>query len=346
MQSTDKDLNTTQIDYEHRRRIQRRRRARKIKRRRQILSLSILTIIILTLVIKLISCSNKQVIKGYSPALMWYYTNAITEERTQKLFYSSEEISNQVLEPITKIKDEYLVEGSNHIKKVDKYAYDAGEICNYIEKDSNDLNKKIVFLTFDDGPNLQITPQILETLKKENARATFFLVGKSITEKHAPVMREIITNGNSIATHSFTHNYSLLYPGRTVNPDRVITEVQMTNEALRKFFGDNFYSSVFRYPGGEMSWNNTKAANDLLAKNNINWIDWNTLTGDAQPKSDRPTTTAGQVEYVRKSLQENKSTNIAVVLSHDAINKQLTADSLSSVIKYFRDNGYEFGILK
>ena len=63
-------------------------------------------------------------------------------------------------------------------------------------------------------------------------------------------------------------------------------------------------------------------------------------------KSVRPTTTAGQIEYLDRSLNKNKNTKIVVVLAHDARNKQLTADSLSEVIKYFRDRDYEFGILK
>ena len=95
-----------------------------------------------------------------------------------------------------------------------------------------------------------------------------------------------------------------------------------------------------------MSWHNTEACNSYLASKDINWIDWNCLVGDAEKKSVRPTTIQGQVEYLDKSLNENKNTKIAVVLSHDAMNKQLTADSLSEVIKYFRDRDYEFGLLK
>lgn len=344
MHETDKDLNNISRNME-RRKEQRRRRARKIKRRRQIISISLLVLIIILIFSKLSSCSKKKNMT-HSPALMWYYSNATHKRRPYRLFYGADELSNQVLEPIRKFEDEFIVSGSNHLKKVDKFAYDTEEISHFIETDSNDLDKKIVFLTFDDGPNLKITPQILDTLKREGARATFFLVGNSINETHKDVVREILANGNSIATHSFSHDYSYLYPERTVNPNRVLDEINKSNERLREILGDSFHSGVFRYPGGKMSWNNVEASDELLAKNGIHWIDWNTLTGDAQRKSDRPTTPAGQVEYINKTLHKNKKTNIAVVLSHDANNKQLTADALSSVIKYFRDNGYVFGILK
>lgn len=343
MQNTDKDYRSQRALKDRRKR---RMRAKKRKRKRQIISLSLLALIIIFIVTRIVSCANKNKDISHSPSLMWYYANATHKDRPIQIFYGPDELSNQILEPMRKLKDEYIVEGSNHLRKVDKYAYDTETISRFIQEDSNDLNKKVVFLTFDDGPNTKITPQILDTLKRENARATFFLVGKSINKNHEEVMREMLKNGNAIATHSYSHNYSILYPGRNANATNILEEVNKSNERLKEIFGNSFHSGVFRYPGGKMSWNNIEMSNNLLAENNIHWIDWNTLTGDAQPKSDRPTTTAGQVEYVNKSLNKNKSTNIAVVLSHDAINKRLTADSLSSVIKYFRDNGYEFGILK
>lgn len=344
MQNTDKDYMSDKKKLDARRK-RRRLRAIKRKRRRQIISLSLLALIIIFIITRIASCSSRKNI-NHSPALMWYYANVTHKNRPIQLFYGPDELSNQILEPMRKFEDEYIVKGSNHLKKVDKFAYDTETISNFIKNDSNDLDKKVVFLTFDDGPNTKVTPQILDTLKKENARATFFLVGKSINESHRDVLKEMLENGNAIATHSYSHDYSSLYPARSVNSSRILAEINKSNESLKQIFGNNFHSSVFRYPGGEMSWDNVEESNNLLEKNNIHWIDWNTLTGDAQRKSDRPTTTSGQVEYVNKTLNKNRSTNIAVVLSHDAINKQLTADSLSSVIKYFRDNGYEFGILK
>lgn len=173
-----------------------------------------------------------------------------------------------------------------------------------------------------------------------------FLVGKSIGDKTSQRVREILSNGNAIATHSFSHDYDYLYPNRTVNGTRVYEEIEKTNGRLKNILGDNFHSSVFRYPGGEMSWNNTIASNSLIESNGIHWIDWNCLVGDAERKSVRPTTVEGFVNYLDKSLNQNKNTKIAVVLAHDAKNKQLTADSLRDVIKYFKDRGYEFGILK
>lgn len=330
-------------NYDRRKRI-RKQKARRRKRIRQIISLSLLAIVIIFTFSKILS--SKKPAKEISPSIMWYYTNEIWPDRPKKYFYDSDYISNQALEPFRDIRKEFIVKGSNHLQKVDKYAYDAKEIREYIKKNNYKGDKKIVFLTFDDGPNNVITPQILDILKEEDVRATFFLVGKSIGDKTSQRVREILSNGNAIATHSFSHDYDYLYPNRTVNGTRVYEEIEKTNGILKNILGDNFHSSVFRYPGGEMSWNNTIASNSLIESNGIHWIDWNCLVGDAERKSVRPTTVEGFVNYLDKSLNQNKNTKIAVVLAHDAKNKQLTADSLRDVIKYFKDRGYEFGILK
>ena len=331
-------------NYDKRKKL-RRQKARRRKRIRQTISVSIFALIFIFIFSKIFSAINKPK-DEISPALMWYYANEINKDRPRKYYYDPEYISNVALDPLLRMEDEFIVKGSNHLKKADKYAYDTKEIRQYIKKNNYGGDKKIVFLTFDDGPNNTITPQVLDILKKENVRATFFLVGKSIGDKTAGQVRKILRNGNAIATHSFSHDYDYLYPGRVVSPERVYEEIAKTNERLKNILGPDFHSSVFRYPGGEMSWQNTEASNDLLESKGIHWIDWNSLVGDAEKKSVRPTTVNGFVSYLDKSLNENKNTKIAVVLAHDAMNKQLTADSLSSVIKYFKDRGYEFGVLK
>lgn len=331
-------------NYDKRKKL-RRQKARRRKKIRQTISISIFALIFIFIFSKIFH-GLRRPSDEISPALMWYYANEINKDRPRKYYYDPEYISNVALDSLLRMEDEFQVKGSNHLKKADKYAYDAKEIRNYIQKNNYEGDKKLVFLTFDDGPNNTITPKVLDILKEEDVRATFFLVGKSIGDKTAGQVRQILRNGNSIATHSFSHEYDYLYPDRVVNPERVYEEIAKTNERLKNILGPDFHSSVFRYPGGQMSWENTDSSNALLESKGIHWIDWNCLIGDAEKKSVRPTTAQGQINYVDKTLHENKNTKIAVVLAHDAMNKQLTADSLSSVIKYFKDKGYEFGVLK
>ena len=95
-----------------------------------------------------------------------------------------------------------LVKGSNHIKSAEKYAYDTKKIQEIIREKRDYTGKKLVFLTFDDGPNNKITPQILDRLKERGVHATFFLVGNHLTDKHEDVLRRILREGHGIATHS------------------------------------------------------------------------------------------------------------------------------------------------
>lgn len=240
-----------------------------------------------------------------------------------------------------------IVPGENHITAVSKYAYDTKWVRDITTgKIPYEGNKKLVFLTFDDGPNTTITPQILKTLKDNGARATFFVVGRAINDKSSRVLKETLVDGNAIAMHSYTHDYQLLYPGRNADSVQIIKEANLLNTKLKKYLGDDFHSSVWRYPGGHMSWDNTGSSDSALKGMDVVWIDWNCLSGDAEPKSVRPTTAEGMVNYLDKSLHQNEETRLAVVLMHDAMNKQHTADALPSIINYFKERGYEFALLK
>ncbi|MDY6065879.1 MAG: polysaccharide deacetylase family protein [Finegoldia sp.] len=261
-------------------------------------------------------------------------------------FKKKEEEKKEEVDPIK------LKKGFNHNNEADSYAYDAKTISKFIRpKNSpgfveNKDHKKIAFLTFDDGPNHEITPQILDTLKEEGVHATFFVVGKDVNEENKDVLEREIAEGHAIALHSFYHEYEDLYPGRDANPDQIKKEAEMSQQALKDVLGSDFNTAVWRYPGGHMSWGNTEPADQALESIGIHWVDWNSLIGDAEPKNVRPTTVEGLVEYANTSKQYFFEQDITVILCHDAANKQLTADAMSSLIKNFKDQGYEFGILE
>lgn len=240
-----------------------------------------------------------------------------------------------------------IVPGSNHLGSAAKYAYDTREIRDYIRgKKQYSGDNKLVFLTFDDGVNQKISPRVLDILKKEGVPATFFILGQTVHEKNRNIIERELNEGHSIAVHSFTHSYKKLYPGRKARPDRIMEEYHQTNNALKAMLGENFDSKVFRYPGGHMSWNNIEAADAELEKINVIWIDWNALCGDGERKKVRPTTAQGMVDFTIRTANSNKNKSVLVVLMHDAENKKLTADALPQIIRYFKDQGYTFGVLK
>ena len=61
-----------------------------------------------------------------------------------------------------------------------------------------------VYLTFDDGPDIETTPWVLDLLKRENIKATFFCIGQNI-EKHPSLFKEILNNGHRIGNHTYKH---------------------------------------------------------------------------------------------------------------------------------------------
>lgn len=71
-----------------------------------------------------------------------------------------------------------------------------------------------VYLTFDDGPNPATTPDLLDVLARERARATFFLIDRHITEETAPLVRRMFAEGHAVALHSATRKYLLMMPAR------------------------------------------------------------------------------------------------------------------------------------
>ena len=82
---------------------------------------------------------------------------------------------------------------------------------NFMENVSNLIKgkEKIAYLTFDDGPSL-VTPKILDILNKENVKASFFVIGKSV-EAHPEIVKRAYDEGHYIANHTYSHNNSILY---------------------------------------------------------------------------------------------------------------------------------------
>lgn len=76
---------------------------------------------------------------------------------------------------------------------------------------------RTVYLTFDDGPNPATTPDLLDVLARERARATFFLIDEHLTEATAPIVRRMFAEGHSVGLHSSTRRFMLLRPRELVS---------------------------------------------------------------------------------------------------------------------------------
>lgn len=241
-------------------------------------------------------------------------------------------------------KSDYMP-GTTHNYEADAWAYPTKDVNGWTMNPSSYTGEeKVVFLTFDDGPDLSHTPNVLDILKNYGVHATFFLVGKNADSEDAlPIIKRQISEGNAIGLHSYSHDYSFLYPGRVANSDNIMKEIYQSEEVIRKAIGNEYKATLFRYPGGHMSWKNVSSSDEVLASNNIYSIDWNALTGDAVGKND-PMYSQDALTNIKTSMQIYGNPKIVVVLMHDI--KSKSTDALPQIIEYFSDLGYKFGILE
>ena len=202
-----------------------------------------------------------------------------------------------------------------------------------IDKIYNSETKR-VFLTFDDGPST-VTPTILDILKQQNVKATFFVLGSRV-EAMPEVVSRMYEEGHYIANHGYSHVYETIY----ASPQSVLDEFNKCNEAVKTAINVPEYNShLFRFPGGLVGgkYAEIKAqAKSLLNENNIVNVDWNALIGDSEKNN-------ATVEFLIQRMQETVATkNSVVILMHDAQAKKTTVDALPQVIQYLTEQGYKF----
>lgn len=194
--------------------------------------------------------------------------------------------------------------------------------------------EKIAYLTFDDGPTVKATSKVLDILREEDVKATFFVVGKHVKE-HPELVKRAYDEGHYIANHGYDHSNKMLYK----SSDSFISEVKNTDIEIGKAIGiEDYCSHVFRFPNGYMSSNykaKKKEAVKLLNQMNYTYIDWNCLNNDSIKKY-----TKSQLLNNLKKSSKNKGT--LVILMHDTSDVNDTPSILKDSINYLKKEGYEF----
>ncbi|MFL0198379.1 polysaccharide deacetylase family protein [Clostridium sp. WILCCON 0269] len=193
--------------------------------------------------------------------------------------------------------------------------------------------RKVVYLTFDDGPSANNTPKILQILKNFNIKATFFLIGQN-AEKNKDIVKEEASEGNVVENHTYSHNMSYIYS----DPKVFISDVNKCNEVLKSILGSNYNSKLIRFPGGSFG-KKLEPFREEAKRDGYRYVDWNDLTGDAEYNRVPVDKLVSNVE--RYANQEH-----LVVLMHDAPAKVTTVQALPEVIEYFKAKGYIFETLK
>ncbi len=193
--------------------------------------------------------------------------------------------------------------------------------------------EKVAYLTFDDGPSL-VTPKILDILNKENVKASFFVIGKSV-EAHPEIVKRAYDEGHYIANHTYSHNNSILYR----SSESFSNEIKKTDIAIGKAIGVDAYSSlIFRFPNGFMSPQykaKKKEMAKLLSQMNYAYIDWNCLNNDSIKKYNSS-------QLLNNLKKSSKNKNTLVILMHDTKDVSNSSLALEDSIEYLKSEGYSF----
>ncbi|NKF06454.1 polysaccharide deacetylase [Clostridium gasigenes] len=202
--------------------------------------------------------------------------------------------------------------------------------------------KKIVYLTFDDGPSTEVTTQILDILDRNSVKATFFVLGSSIKSNHkAPkILKHMAKSGHAIANHGYSHKYKILYPNGVIDVKAFMNDMDMNLQLLRGILGRDFNTRVLRMPGGYGTWYGVTPLNEALKAKGYYQTDWNSLNGDAEGKPKNP---QELLETLKKTMSDYDT---LIVLMHDTDEKKNTVEYLQSAINYLKSQGFEFKTLK
>lgn len=120
-----------------------------------------------------------------------------------------------------------------------------------------------VVLTFDDGPDLEITPRVLDILERHQARASFFVIGNKV-HAHPELLRDIVRRGHSVENHSYRHPYAFPFFGMA----QLKREVDRAQLAIRDILG--VAPQYFRAPVGLRS----PLLDDVLARRGLHYVSW------------------------------------------------------------------------
>lgn len=219
------------------------------------------------------------------------------------------------------------------LEKERKEAAKRAEIERQIAEGQTKINRKIAYLTFDDGPSLIVTPRILDILDEYNIKATFFAVGR-MAERHPEMLQRIYEKGHSIGNHSYSHNYGYLYK----NSNNFLNDIEKANKVFKKILGDDFNSNLVRFPGG--SFGKSNKIIQAVVDAGYKYYDWNSLNGDAEGNK------FSKDRLVKRFKETSRNKKKLIVLMHDTDAKDTTADALKDIIEYLINQGYEFDVLE
>lgn len=177
---------------------------------------------------------------------------------------------------------------------------------------------KVVALTFDDGPHGTLTPRVLDILRDNNVKGSFFMQGCNVAA-HPQVVRRMVSEGHEVGNHTWNHAYL-----SKVSREKAEDQLQRTNEAIRNACG--IVPVVMRPPGG---YTNAGVASWARQRFGFTTIMWDVDTNDWR----KP----GSAVVAARAVNGAKPGSI--ILVHDI--HASTVAAIDSLVKGLKNRGYE-----
>lgn len=175
--------------------------------------------------------------------------------------------------------------------------------------------RKVVFLTFDDGPIPEVTPWVLDTLDRYGIKATFFMVGDNV-RRHPELLDEVRRRGHAVGNHTMHH-----LQGMKVTAYRYMHDISEANDLID--------SPLFRPPHGLLRWKQARAIKDRY-----NLVMYDLVTRDYSKKLNPEQVFNNVRRYAR---------NGSIIVFHDSLKAEKNMKAvLPRAIEYLRSLGYEF----
>ena len=190
---------------------------------------------------------------------------------------------------------------------------------------SGESDKKIAYLTFDDGP-YQLTYRVLDILKEEQVPATFFVLGKDASDRY----QRIVNEGHTLANHTMNHNIG---KGLYKSTESFMSQVDQLENYLYGITG--YKTRLVRFPGGSgtaKAFNLKDSIVPELYSRGYKYVDWTCETGDG---SDKRLQEKSEWQWYKDTCKDQK---IMVLLMHDY--HKGTVDILPDIIKDLKSQGY------
>jgi len=196
-----------------------------------------------------------------------------------------------------------------------------------------DTENKELYLTFDDGPTPEITYWVLDTLKKYNAKATFFCIGNNV-EKHPKIFQNIIVEDHAVGNHTYNHLKGWKHKTKDYIKDIIRTQNLIESQTLNSKSQNSDNLNLFRPPYGKFKTKQSKQLQEIDYK----IILWDVLSYDW----DRSVSETTCLKNVTSAAKEG-----SIIVFHDSVKASRNLKYvLPKVLDYYSKKGYEFKAIK